>query len=279
MPQAWRLPDLRKLHLNMRQSAWLNFLLVVPANAIQTAFMRYLFLLFSLCWMSPILAQAGDALPTGTRINLNATAETQLANDEVVISFRVEKDGKDAGAVRQYVNRVSGAIQKRLQQEPGVKLKTLSRSMQPVWQYPKNRQRIRTGWRMTQTGQVVSSQLDAVPKWLDGIESAGANLSGLQFRISSKASKKAQDQLRLQAIASFRQKARLIAKGLSANSFRIIQLNSSSQAPRPVMYRGEMAMMAKSADAAPPSLSAGEGKISVSVSGTIQVPFTDFPVK
>jgi len=241
--------------------------------------MRLLFLLLPLLCLVPGLLQAGDALPTGTRINLGATAETQLANDEVVISFRVEKDGKDAGAVRQYVNQVSSAVQKRLKQEPGVKLKTISRSMQPVWQYPKNRQRVRTGWRMTQTGQVVSNKLDAVPNWLDAIESAGANLSGLQFLISSTASKRAQNQLRLQAISLFRQKAGVIAKGLSAGTFRIIQLNTSSRTPRPVMYRAEMAMMAKSADAAPPSLSAGEGKISVSVSGSIQVPFTDFPVK
>jgi len=111
------------------------------------------------------------------------------------------------------------------------------------------------------------------------IETAGAHLSGLQFRISSSASKQAQDQLRLKAIAAFREKAAIISKGLSAHQFRIIQLNTSSQAPRPVIYRSEMAMMSKSADAALPSLSAGEGKISVNISGSIEVPFADFPVK
>jgi len=256
-----------------------NVLLAGQAEGNQTSFMRYVFFLLSLFCLSPVQAQASDVLPTGTRINLSAMAETSLPNDEVALTFRVEKDGTNASSVRQYVNRVSGAIQKRLKHEPGVKLKTISRSMQPVWQYPKNRQRVRTGWRMTQTGQVVSSKLDAVPNWLDAIESAGANLSGLQFRISSTASKSAQDQLRLQAISLFRQKAGVIAKGLSASSFRIIQINTNSRMPRPVMYRAEMAMMAKSADAAPPSLSAGEGKISVTVSGSIQVPFTDFPVK
>jgi len=241
--------------------------------------MRRLLILFSLIFLSPMAAQAADTKPVGTRINLSATAEAQLPNDEVVITFRIEKDGADANAVRQYVNRVSGAVHERLRHEAGLKLKTLSRSMQPLWQYPKNRQRIRTGWRMAQTGQVVSRKLDAVPDWLDAIEAAGASLSGLQFRISSAASKKAQGELSLQAIATFRQKATVIARGLNAGSFRILQLNTSSQTPRPVLYRGEMPMMAKSADAAPPSLSAGEGKLGITVSGSIEVPFTDFPVK
>jgi len=226
-----------------------------------------------------MLADAGTLQPAGTRINLNASAEMQLPNNEVVILFRIMKEGTDAKMVRQYVNRLSGAVHKRLKHESGVILKTVSRTMQPVWKYPKNRQRVRTGWRMTQTGQVVSSKLDAVPKWLDAIETAGANLSSLQFRISRSTSKRAQTRLRLDAIAAFREKAAVIAKGLSAKSFRIIQLNTNSQAPRPVMYRAEMAMMAKSADAAAPTLSAGEGKLRVSVNGTIQVPFTDFPVK
>jgi len=241
--------------------------------------MRYLFFLLSLFCFQPVAVQAADAQPGGTRINLQAMAETKLPNDEVVISFRIEKEGKDSDAARQYVNRVSGIIHKRLQQEAGVKVKTISRSMQPVWKYPKNSQRIRTGWRMTQTGQVVSSKLDAVPNWLDAIEAAGANLSNLQFRISSSASKKAQDLLRLKAIAAFRARAAVIAKGLDAKHFRIIQLKTSSQMPRPVMYRAEMAMMAKSADAAPASLSAGEGKLRVIVTGAIQTPFVDFPVK
>jgi len=242
--------------------------------------LSFAFTLFvSLTGFATRRAYAGDALPPGTRINLSAMVETHIANDEVVINFRIEQEGKDAAAVRQYVNRVSSAVHQRLKTERAVKLKTVSRNMQPLWRYPKNSQRVRSGWRITQSEQVISHNLDAVSKWLDVIEAAGAQLSDLQFRISSSASKQTQDQLRLKAIAVFRAKAAVIAKGLSAQQFRIIQLNTSSQAPRPMMYRGEMAMMSKSADAAPPSLSAGEGKVSVNISGSIEVPFTDFPVK
>jgi len=228
----------------------------------------------------PTFASAEIQSPNGTRINLNATVETQVPNNEVVITFRVEKEGKNAQAIRQYVNKVSAAIQKRLATEKGVKLKTTSRNMQPVWKHHKDRARQRTGWRMTQTGQIISTHLDAIPAWLNAIEAEGAHLSGLQFRVSAKKSKDVQDSLRLQAIALFRDKAKVIAKGLSAKTFRIIRLNTSSHAPQAVRYRGEMAMMAKSVtyDAAP-ALSAGEGKISVNITGEIETPFIDFPAR
>ena len=69
--------------------------------------MRFL-LIFTLLLFAPILAQA-EGHATGTRINLSASANTRLLNDEVVIAFRVERQGRDAEAVRQYVNRVGGA--------------------------------------------------------------------------------------------------------------------------------------------------------------------------
>ncbi|MDQ6982291.1 MAG: SIMPL domain-containing protein [Mariprofundus sp.] len=233
-------------------------------------------LILSILFFVPALALAENNQPAGTIINLSATEEIRLPNDEVAISFRIEKEGANADKIRRYVNRVSEAIQRRLKKESAVKLKTVSRNIQPVWKYPKHSQRIRTGWRMTQSGQVISSKLDAVPKWLDTIETEGAHLSSLQFRISSNTSKKARDKLRLKAIASFREQAIVIAKGLNAEHFRIIQLNASSHLPQPVIHRAEMA---KSAAAPPPSLSAGESSLSITVSGTIQVPYIDFPAK
>jgi len=227
----------------------------------------------------PTFVSAEAQSSSGTRINLNATVETQVPNDEVVISFRVEKEGKNAQAIRQYVNKVSGAIQKRLATEKGVKLKTISRNMQPVWKHYKDRARQHTGWRMTQTGQIISTHLDAVPAWLNAIEDEGAHLSGLQFRVSAKNTKHVQDSLHLQAIALFRDKAKVIAKGLSAKTFRIIRLNTSSHTPQPVRYRAEMAMMAKSMTADAPALSSGEGKISVNITGEIETPFIDFSAR
>lgn len=240
--------------------------------------MRYL-LILSLLILSPLHAQAEATQPAGTRITISTSAERELPNDEVVITFRVEQEGKDANAIRQQVNRITDLIHKRLQKEARLKIKTTGRNMQPVWHHPKNQPRIRTAWRMSQSEEITSSNLEAVPQWLETIESEGAQLSNLQFRVSQQLSLQTKDALLLQAIKAFRSKAATLAKGLDASSFRIIHLNSSAQEPRPVLYRSEMVMMAKSADAAAPSLSAGEGVARISVNGEIEVPFTDFPLQ
>ncbi len=225
----------------------------------------------------PMSAMAETSSPAGTRINLSATSSMHVPNDELVINFRVEKEGIDVQAIRNKVNKITHAIQTRLKHETGVQFKTLSRSMQPVWKNSPNQPRRRTGWRMLQTGQIISQKLAAVPAWLDAIESSGAHLSSLQFRLSVETASKQQDQLRLQAIASFKEKAAVITQGLGGKSFRVMRLNTTSQAPQPRMYRSEMAMMARSSAAHAPSLAAGEGKLSVIVSGEIETAFIDFP--
>ncbi|NWF35301.1 SIMPL domain-containing protein [Mariprofundus sp. KV] len=240
--------------------------------------MHYL-LILSLLILSPLYAQAESTQPAGTRITISATAERELPNDEVVITYRVEQEGKDANAIRQQVNRVTDLIHKRLQKEAALKIKTTSRNMQPVWHYPKNQPRIRTAWRMSQSEEITSSNLEAVPQWLETIEGEGAQLSNLQFRVSRQLSLQTEEALRLQAIRTFRSNAVALTNGLDAASFRIIHLNSSSQSPRPVLYRSEMAMMAKSSDAVAPSLSAGEGTVRITVNGEIEIPFIDFPAK
>ena len=239
--------------------------------------MHYL-LTLSLLFLVPASIQAEESRQAGTRIALSASVEAVLPNDEVVVSFRVEKQGTDAGEIRQYVNRVTSRIQKRLESESGVKLVTTGRYLRPVWKYPKHGERVRVGWQMLQTGQITSQRLDEVAGWLADIEEMEAQLSGLQFRISSTAMAEAQESQRLLALKKFRQKAVLMASGLGAESFRILRLNTDSRLPQPVMQHREMAMMASAPDAEPPALSAGEGVVRVTVNGEIELPFIDYPV-
>ncbi|TLS68117.1 DUF541 domain-containing protein [Mariprofundus erugo] len=240
--------------------------------------MRYL-MMFLMFFVAAVAAQAEEAQPAGARMTLSATATAEYPNDEVVVSFRVEKDGRDAGRVLADVNRISAAIEQRLRHQSGLKYRTTGRNMQPLWQYPKDGKRIRSGWQVSQGGQIVSTRLEAVSSWLEAIESEGAMLSSLQFDISADASKHIQQQLQLDAIASFRAQAAGMARGMGAKSFRVIRINSSSQMPPMPAPRSAMVLMSRAAaDMAPPSLSAGESRVTVAVEGEIEIPFHEFPV-
>jgi len=217
-----------------------------------------------------------------TLINLSALSSITLAKNEVVVNYRMEAIGIHAKTLRKKVNGMSQLIHQQLKGEKGMKQTTLSRRMEIRWRYDKvNSRQVRDGWKLVQVEQIVSTNLDAVPHWVDAIEKAGAHLTTLHFRISDAAINVAQNSLRLQAIQAFRTKASSFAKALGATSFRIVQLQTSQQQPVYRINRGmpDMALMAKSANAPAPSFHTGEGKISVTVSGSIALPFKAYSVK
>jgi len=215
----------------------------------------------------------------GTRVSLSASAVREVANDEVVIRFRVEARGKDLAKLRQQVNRRSEAIRQALVQEKGLKLETLNRRVEPVWK-PNQYNRVREGWLVVQTGMVISRHLERVPRWLQAIEQAGAILQGLSFRVSDALRRKVMDALRIEAIARFRAKATSIAKALDATSFQIQQLQVNAATPMPpVRERGIAYAKRMVADDAVPSLSAGDSRLSARVSGDILLNEQRFSVR
>lgn len=236
--------------------------------------MRYL-LALSLLIVAPVLAQAENSQPTGTRISLSATAEQSVANDEMVVHYRIEEKGTSAKKLRARVNAITARLEARLKSEQ-VKHKTTGRSLRPHWEkgffnYQK--------WNLNQSGQITTSDLDSISDWLGDIEAMGVKLNNLRFRISSKKMRQVQDALRLEALQKFRAKAAVLSRGVASKHFRIIRLQTSGG--RQPVYAERMMMadaaMAKAASA--PVVAAGESKTSVTVSGDIEVPFTDFPVK
>lgn len=215
-------------------------------------------------------------MPEGTRITLTAMVERNIANDEAVISYRIEAEGKSAERLRAEVNAIAAKIESRLKKEEGLVRETTDRRMEPVWKSDKNRRQYRSGWRLVQGEQIKTMKLDRIPGWLDDIEAAGAKVDGIGFRVSSKRAEAVRSELLLLAVAKFRNRAQALAKGLDARSYRVMRLQTGSgHFPVAKMERSDVMMFAER-EAAEPSLSSGQGNISVTVSGEIEVAFRDF---
>lgn len=230
-----------------------------------------------LLFLLPGLLPAFAAEPLeGTRISLAANSSMNLPHDELVVLYRIEASGREAAGLRTKVNRMARAIHAKLGKEKGLKLTTLSRRMELLWRYDKvSRRQVRDGWKLVQREQIRSTNLAAAADWIDAIEQAGGHLDSLRYGFSDATLQQTRASLRLKAVAQFRQKAAEMARALDAKSFRIVNLQTAHDTPRyPVAL--EMGRM-KSADAAP-SLNSGEGRISVTVSGSILLPPKDFPV-
>lgn len=234
--------------------------------------MKYLLILSTLLFMP--LAHAADAKPAGTLVSLSSEVSEDVANDEVVVSYRIQAKGNSARLLRQQVDAIAARVSDRLKKEK-VKHATTNRSLQPVWESGFFSTK---SWELVQSGRIKTQDIDAVPGWLADIETTGVKLSGLQFQVSEKLHKQVEDRLRTEAIKDFRAKAANIAAGLSAKSFRIINMQThSSGAIRPMMMRANDSYISKGASA--PSLAGGESRVQVNVSGSIEVPFTQFPIR
>jgi len=235
--------------------------------------MRY-FMVLSLFFLTPAWAHAEGNQPAGTRIQLSATAEQSVSNDEIVVDYRIEETGTLAKKLRQKVNQITARLQERLKSEH-VKHKTTRRSLRPHWEkglfnYKK--------WSLNQSGQILSSDLDNISEWLADIEAMGIKLDKLSFRVSSGKMRQVHDELRLEALKKFRAQAEVLGRGMAARSFRIIRLQASGNAQPHFARQPMMAEMSMAKNAAP-VMAPGESKSSLTISGEIEVPFTDFPVK
>jgi len=231
--------------------------------------------MLSLLIFTPVLAKAETGQPTGTRINLSATVEQSIANDEMLVQYRIEEAGSSAKKLRQKVNRITAKLESRLKSEK-VKHKTTGRSLRPHWEKGVfNFQR----WNVSQSGQIVTSDLDSISDWLGDIEAMGVKLSQLNFRVSSGKMRMVQNELRLQALKKFRAKAVTLSKGVAAKNFRIIRIQSSGSSQPRYEARPMMAEMSMSRSVSAPVVAAGESKSTITVSGEIEVPFTDFPAR
>jgi predicted secreted protein len=234
--------------------------------------MKYLLILSTLLFISTAHAATGQ--PEGTRVSLTAVVSEEVGNDELIVHYRVAEKGSNPKKLQQKVNATVAGIEVRLKQEK-VKHKTTSRRLSPVSSDGVFSTR---EWEMTQSGEIRTGHPDAVSNWLADIEASGAKLNHLQFRISDSSRKKVEAKLRLSAIKAFRSKAATIARGLSAKSFKIIRLNTVTRAPV-TAYRQQARAVKASGYSSAPQLSAGESKIVVTVSGSIEVPFKSFPVQ
>jgi len=238
-------------------------------------------LVFYLCLIS-VYATAAETEPSKqTVVSLSASAQQNVANDDIRLAYRIEASGSKASALHKKVNRISHRIHQALQHEKGMKLNTLNRHLTARWHYDQSSgKQMRDGWMLVQQEELRSHRLDAIAAWVDSIEKTGGHISGLNYQVSESLLKKTQNQLRLHAIAQFRAKAANIAQALDAPSFQILRLLTDTASLHEPMQRSmpSMALMKAQEDAAP-SLNSGESNIRITVSGEIALPKKVFLIK
>lgn len=211
-------------------------------------------------------ASADTQPPRYNQVSFSVSAETEVANDELVVTLRAIEQGKDFQQLANSVNETMAWALKQAERADSVKAQTLNYQTQP--QYAKNKQ---IGWQVSQTLSLRSTDTDTLSELLGKLQSR-LQMQSASFQVTEKTRHSVEDELHTEALQRFQRKAELITRSLGRASYRLVQINLNGNnpgQPRPMMSmaRGMMAAEAVSA----PAFEGGTQKLAVNATGTIEI--------
>lgn len=200
-------------------------------------------------------------------INLNATASTEVANDQVSSVIQVMLNGTDPAKLGEQVNQRSNQLLAKIKDYDAVKSQTTGYQTRPMY---KDSQIV--SWQVSQQIRLHSHDFNQMSKLLGEVQSLGT-VQSMEFSLSDELIESTQNELMQQAISKFRNKASLIQQQFSEPGYRLVNMSVNTSGYAPV-HRMESTMMMSadmSSKSAPAALEAGSNKVSVDVHGQIQL--------
>ena len=212
-------------------------------------------------------AAAEDAPLTYDRVTLSVNAEKQVENDTVVAQLFSEREGEQTSQLASEVNKNIAWALERAKKVDAVSVQTTGYHSQPVYQ----KQKI-IGWRVRQSIKLESQDTTALGELIGELQSRLA-MGSISYTISPDLRARAEDNLITQAIDSFDQRARLIAKELGRPGYRIVRLDvvTTGTPVRPMAHQRMAVSMEASDDVTPPVLDSGVQVVRVGINGIIEL--------
>lgn len=213
----------------------------------------------------PALANEHQSrLPT---VNLSAEASREAPNDLATATVYFEDTHTQPAELAQRVNLAIAAAFEQIRAYPDIKANSSGIRTSPV--YSRDGRSI-DAWRMRADISLETTNTAALSELLGKLQT-GMAIGGLSMQPSPETRNAAADLAAEEALRAFQARARAIADTLGRD-YRIhsLSVNYGGYMPPPFpMMRSEM--MAAPAMASAPVLEAGESRVSVSVTGTIEL--------
>ena len=210
-------------------------------------------------------------------VNLEATATKDVSNDLATATLFIELTDTDPSRLAEKVNQTLNAALKRVKQDSTVQSGGTGYATYPVYNNKTNKQE---GWRGRGELRLTSRDFPTLSRLLGQLQqplSTGLplQLSGIRYGVSDEARKQTEDVLIEQSMKAFRQRADLVRTGFDGASWKMVNINVNAQSfapqPQPMMAKAMLMRAGAAEDAAPAPLEGGDSKLSVTVSGSIQI--------
>jgi predicted secreted protein len=214
--------------------------------------------------LAPLVTAAQAPETLFNLVTLSAQAEREVPNDLVTAVLAAEQEGTDPAQLADAVNRTMQRALATAQGYRAVRARTGNYQSYPIH----DKGRI-VRWRVRQELRLESGDLAATSELIGKLQ-ASLVMAGMHLSVSREARRAAENALISEALAAFDDRARVVREAMKSKGHRVRDLQiSGGDQPRPVIGVAARAMSAESV--APPAIEAGTTRITMTVSGTIQL--------
>jgi len=205
----------------------------------------------------------------GTKFNLQASADRPVNNDTMTVVLSTENTSKDTQALYAQTNDALAAITARVKDKVGIKLKTASRRMQPLYKDDISGEQKLVGWMEQADVQLESKAFPELYSLVEKVlkeQKSAVRVASINYSLSDEAAQAVGDELYATALQNINHRAKVVATGLGKPEVNIDELSfngpfTSGGSPI-VMMRAKVAAMS-----APGGMDSGESKVRVDLSG------------
>jgi len=199
------------------------------------------------------------------RISLSVSSKGELANDTLSVTLYAHAQEKDTAAAARIVNDAMQWALKKADQEDSIKSQTLGYRTQPVYRD----QRI-VAWKAEQKLQLESQNIEALAS-LTGRLQEKLSVNEMDYQASENLRTNKENDLIVEALASFENRARIIARSLNAEAYKITNINISTNQPPPYQRMETMRGASMMAKVAPAAVELGTQTVTVMLNGEIEL--------
>jgi len=224
-----------------------------------------MFRIFMLCGLVIASGWANAETETYNRVDFQVEAAQEVANDLLKATMTVDVQDKQPGRVAQKLNATLNAALQDAATFKAVKTRSGNQQTIPVY----GRDKEIDAWRGHGEILIESRDFKSASELIMKLQSS-MQLGGVQFSISPDSRAQLEHALITEALTAFKSRADAIRVAMGAKSYKSVHMSISNgmSAYRPMPMMREA--MISSAVAAP-AFESGESRMSIQVSGTIEL--------
>ncbi len=201
------------------------------------------------------------------QVSFRIEATREVPNDWIAATLGVEEESADAASLAARVNQRMATALALAKGDQRLTVSSGAYQTHPVY----DKTRI-ARWRASQDLVLETGEVAALTEMAGKLQAQGLLLRGVAFSVAPETKKRIEDELIIEALSLFRERAGLIARGIGRRGWNLISLTlGDSGMPMPPYGTRAVAMESASFSAAPPAFESGRSTLRVEVNGTVEI--------